>query len=631
MTEPIDKPVEKNSELNSETNAEETIETPTEVTTETPVEPPIVKPMSKPIDGAISVQRVKQIELIGKVFTELSKLGDSTITDRDRLKDVLTDLREMFFMVAIIGEFNAGKSTFVNALLGDELLPMGITPTTEHIELIKYAETAQKVPEIRQDGVRAWAHPDTGAEGVAIVDTPGTGSVFQKHEDIAKSFLHRSDLVIFVISAKRAFADTERLYLELARDYGKKIILVLNQVDLLEPAELQEVRRFIESQVKETLNITPLIFPVSARQELEKHPDSGMPAVKAHLRGVFAESPPARQKLLSQLATLTSILDTQLDAIENRRLLTSTDMSKVTEVRTQLDAQLLGLEKQMKVAGRNIDTVLEGIRQRGTNFIDTHLTVRKIGRGIDQEVLKQEFQDVVIGRALRDINESAGDYINAVVDQSRLYWRDVIDRLNKLQDLMDDDISGMDSNIYAEQRASLQEAIRIAESELKSYSTGTVVADLQSLFKSNLNGFQGTALVSLGGAVTMILAFLTPGPLVGVVGGVAAAPLALPAFVIGATATLVAGVPAIRYLRRISAETKEAFNARIDLLIKNYHTALDDLTRKERNRLNQYGNLILNPILTRLENLTQKHEEQHQIFTQLRDDAKELKQKIESL
>jgi predicted GTPase len=123
-------------------------------------------------------------------------------------------------------------------MLGDEVLPMGITPTTEVIELIRYGANKSKKPEMRADGnIREWTHPNTGAPGVVIVDSPGTGSVFARHERIAKDFLSRSDLVIFVISAKRAFAQTEKIYLELARDYGKKIVLVINQIDLLEKKE----------------------------------------------------------------------------------------------------------------------------------------------------------------------------------------------------------------------------------------------------------------------------------------------------------------------------------------------------------------------------------------------------------
>ena len=123
---------------------------------------------------------------------------------------------------------------------------------------------------MRDDGIREWTHPNTGAPGVAFVDTPGTGSIFAKHETTAKSFLHRSDMVIFVISAKRAFAETERMYLELAKKYGKKIVLVVNQIDLLQPKEQAEVRRFIEQQASELLDMRPLMFMVSAEKHLNR-------------------------------------------------------------------------------------------------------------------------------------------------------------------------------------------------------------------------------------------------------------------------------------------------------------------------------------------------------------------------
>ena len=127
--------------------------------------------------------------------------------------------------------------------------------------MIRYREEAQRRPRTiaRATGASAAGRtPIRVGAGVALVDTPGSGSVFRQHEELARAFLHRSDLVLFVLSAKRALAETERLYLELARDYGKKVILVLNQSDLLEAAELEQVRRFITQQIQELMDIHPL-------------------------------------------------------------------------------------------------------------------------------------------------------------------------------------------------------------------------------------------------------------------------------------------------------------------------------------------------------------------------------------
>ena len=343
------------------------------------------------MSGPLTAMRESIVDLLADVSNTLSEIGDTSTTDRKHLQDVVNDLREMFYLVVIIGEFNAGKSTFVNALLGADVLPMGITPTTEVIELIRYSETPDLKPKMQEDGsLRVWSHPSTGAPGVAIVDTPGTGSVFQQHERIAKDFLHRSDLVIFVLSAKRAFAETERLYMEMAKNYGKKVILVVNQVDLLDAEEQKTVRRFIEQQVKENLGIQPLIFMVSAKQALQSRLEGGeeqggVDAVRAHLRSLLASTPPTKQKLLAQLETGRKTIIQYHDTAKQRADLVRADTAKVREVEGELKAQSLGLEGQLKSARADVDAVLNGMRTRGLDFLENNLSMRKLGRSVSRD------------------------------------------------------------------------------------------------------------------------------------------------------------------------------------------------------------------------------------------------------
>lgn len=581
------------------------------------------------LEGPLAALRESEIRLLTDVATTLAEMGEQTEEDRKRLQDVAQDLREAFFMVAVIGEFNAGKSTFVNAMLGEELLPMGITPTTETIEVIRYSETPNRKPETVREGVRRWAHPATGAAGVAIVDTPGTGSVFQKHEKTAKEFLHRSDLILFVISAKRALAETERLYLELARNYGKKIILVVNQIDLLEPGEQAEVRRFIERQVEELLDLHPLIFMVSAREGLAgairgDENAGGVSAVRAHLRGVFNEAPPAKQKLLSQLDMAEHIVKHYLEVVQGKADLVSADTAKVRDVQKELEQQSIGMDAQLTEARATIDRVFEGIRLRGIQFVDSNLSVRKLGRVPRREVLQQQFQEMVIGRSVREVDDATESYINAVVDQSRLYWRSIIDRLNQLAELMEQELSGLDAGMYAEQREGLQEAIRIAESELKSYSTGSVIGELQAHFESNMSGFTTSSVAAILGLAAAIIGVATPGPVIGSV--FALVPIAV---FVGAPVAAIGGYAALRYYRRISDDLKRDFNGRIDVLEQSYHEALNDLTQKERNRLTQYGKQVLTPVFSRLEVLSQRYILQKQALQKHLDEIATLRKGIE--
>ena len=585
------------------------------------------------IEGPLIVLRETQVNLMTDIAGTLAEMGDASEADRKRLTDIARDLHELFFLVVVIGEFNAGKSTFVNALLQDDVLPTGITPTTEVIELIRYSETPNPKPRLHENNsIREWQHPNTGAPGVAIVDTPGTGSVFQQHEKVAKDFLHRSDLVIFLLSAKRAFAETERIYLEMAKNYGKKVILVVNQTDLLEPEEKDKVRRFIEQQVKEHLSIQPLMFMISAKQARESQKalsndeKGGVDAVRAHLRGVFAEAPPAKQKMLSQLETATTINKRYLETIQKKADLIKADAAKVREVETELKEQSLGLDAQLTSARAEVDKVFVGMRQRGITFIDANLSIRKVGRSVNREKLQAEFQDVVIGRALRDINDATSGYINAVVDQSRLYWRSVIDRLNKMVELLEqEEIGGLDANVYAEQRESLEEAIRIAEAELRSYSSGRLVEEIQQEFQVNMSGFTTGAITSVGGLAIMLIAAGTPGPLF----GAGAAALAGPAFIFAVPFAAWGSVKALQHYRKITSDIKKDFNTRVDRLMNAYHTALDDLTRKERSRLAQYGNQVLTPIFSRLEVLSKRYAEQQGKLEKYQERANTLRKGIE--
>ncbi len=589
--------------------------------------------MTELASSQLTVFRESEIRLLTDIATAISELGNESQEDRERLLDVAQDLREMFFLIAVIGEFNAGKSTFVNALLGENVLPTGITPTTEVIELIRYAESPNLKPEIKNNTIREWKHPNTGGIGVALVDTPGTGSVFQKHETTAKAFLHRSDLVIFLVSAKRAFAETERLYLELAKNYGKKIILVVNQIDLISPSERVEVRRFVERQVQEFLNFKPLIFLVSARDALQNPTDGdaegieGMKALRAHLRGVLNEMPPAKQKLLAQLDTAERTIQKYLSQIKGNVSAVNADVVKVRDVQNEMNQQALGLTTQLKAARADIDSVFAGLRQRGKTFIDEYMSIRKWGRLRSKEVIQAEFESVVVGRAMRDIAESSNEYVNALVDNSRQYWRGVIERLNQLRDVLDQELSGLDSNIYTEQRQALEDAIRIAETELRSYSDGRLISELDTIFRQDLSTFTWSTLAFVSGAILTVLAVGAPGPII----GAGAAVLALPALLVGAPALVAGGYATVRYLRRLNRKTKEEFDARVDKLESSYHEALDQLTQKERTRLQQYGSQVLTPIFSRLEVLTQKYATQERQLTEQEKQLGILRKGIEDL
>ena len=184
-------------------------------------------------------------------------------SDSDTLGKSLEQLDELFLLV-VVGEFNAGKSALINALLGQRLLKEGVTPTTTQINTLRYGPTQDR--QALDENHHVLTLPVDLLREISIVDTPGTNTVIRAHEAITSKFIPRADLVLFVTSTDRPFTESERAFLERIRDWGKKIIIIVNKIDLLENSdELDQVLRFITENALTLLGITPEIFPVSAR------------------------------------------------------------------------------------------------------------------------------------------------------------------------------------------------------------------------------------------------------------------------------------------------------------------------------------------------------------------------------
>src|SRR5262249_58628474 len=140
------------------------------------------------------------------------------------------------------GEFNSGKSSFINALLGEKVLAEGVTPTTDRITLLRYGDIPIEEP--LEEFLLARSFPADVLRQLVIVDTPGTNAIIRRHEELTRDFIPRSDLVLFITSADRPFTESERAFLSAIQEWGKKIVIVLNKADLLEAHELEHVLTF---------------------------------------------------------------------------------------------------------------------------------------------------------------------------------------------------------------------------------------------------------------------------------------------------------------------------------------------------------------------------------------------------
>ncbi|MGD8821519.1 MAG: dynamin family protein, partial [Anaerolineales bacterium] len=178
---------------------------------------------------------------------ELVSAWEISPEDLEHLQRTLEQLHELFLLV-VVGEFNSGKTAIINALLGQRYLKEGVTPTTDRIHIIRHG--VEGPPEFAGDDVRVLRYPVDFLQEINIVDTPGTNAVLRRHEAISRHFVPRSDLVLFVTSADRPFTESERDFLEHIRQWGKKVVVLINKADILDDSQSkEEVESFVQDQV----------------------------------------------------------------------------------------------------------------------------------------------------------------------------------------------------------------------------------------------------------------------------------------------------------------------------------------------------------------------------------------------
>ena len=203
--------------------------------------------------------RAREQELLDRLATALERFGaDVDPDDLRRFREARDQLAGLFLLV-VAGEFNSGKSSFINALLGERVLPEGVTPTTDRINLLRYGSEASE--QLLEAFLLDRTYPADVLREITVVDTPGTNAIIRRHEELTRDFIPRADLVLFVTSADRPFTESERGFLEQIREWGKKIVFVVNKIDILtSPEERSQVIEFVRQHATALLGEAPRLF-----------------------------------------------------------------------------------------------------------------------------------------------------------------------------------------------------------------------------------------------------------------------------------------------------------------------------------------------------------------------------------
>ena len=207
-----------------------------------------------------------------------------------------SELRERLYerelIISVIGQFKRGKSSLINALLGDELLPVGIIPLTTVITEIRKGDSfraavcfsdgdeletsrenlsnyisEQKNPGNQKNvaAVKLWTKRTPFPDGITLVDTPGVGSVHQHNTQASHAYIEKSDAVLFLLSVDSPVSETERDFLLKARENAAKFYFAVNKTDMISMESLTEFLSYCKAVLSEAVGWDITLYPLSAK------------------------------------------------------------------------------------------------------------------------------------------------------------------------------------------------------------------------------------------------------------------------------------------------------------------------------------------------------------------------------
>ena len=333
---------------------------------------------------AFSEKRRNLLELLDKLAGVARSVGTPHASIQIQ-KRVVEKLQDNLFRLVVVGEFNHGKTTFVNALLGGPVLPVGVTPTTAVIHEIRYSDTPQasvayesgerrdlrfdEVCRFAIDGVEGAPKPDAvraleigfPAEllkhQITLVDTPGVNDLSFARAEITYDYIPRSDAVLFLLDAGQLIKESERVFLKekLLGQSRDKIVFVVTKKDILDQSELKQAMQYVHVQLSKLVD-NPRVFSVSADRCLKcGTAESGIDALLEYLAEFLSED---RGRIILDNAVgdglgFCELLEKGIDA--KRRALNM----DVEEISRRIDAIEEDLAGQVITTERRRETIRE--------------------------------------------------------------------------------------------------------------------------------------------------------------------------------------------------------------------------------------------------------------------------------
>lgn len=457
-------------------------------------------------------------------------LHDLTIKiDHDELAKTVSELRNRIhepFMFVIVGEVKSGKSSFINALLntGKEITRVAPQPMTDTIQQILYGEEEEVItinPFLKKILI-----PEEILKEIAIVDTPGTNTIIEHHQQITESFIPASDLIVFVFEAKNPYRQSAWDFFNyIHSDWRKKIIFVLQQKDLMSAEDLEVNKKGVSDYAEKKGIPAPQVFAVSAKDELDGNTEaSGFAEVREYIRQHITGGKAPVLKLQNTISLSQNLNERIASGLADRKKQWEADIAFRKDIKETLDKQETKSYKQVDLLSENLiagyDRITLKKEKELTHGLSFFTLMRRSLASVFSKTqspkdwlinLAQEMEDQLNKELKAKLNDGVVDLADSVQQMAQVIDLKIRTSTTILKNDHDvfSDIAEKRNSILNE----LQSAFRTFVSKSENFTDEELFPD-KSTLSPNLATGSGIAVIGI------ILATVTNGVVFDITGGI---------------------------------------------------------------------------------------------------------------
>ena len=310
------------------------------------------------------------------------RIGDVVI--EKKVSEMAEQINEPLYLV-VAGEYNSGKSSFVNALCGKRILRDGPTPSTNKITLLSFGDEVSS--EEVDDHQCRMTYPLEALKDLTIVDTPGTNSIIAEHQLITEGFIHRSEVVLFVTSADHPFTESERVFLQLLKGkWDRKLLFVLNKIDLKTEEEQNEIIMFIEKNFYRLFGFEPKVISMSSKDafnarasdDAELLQKSNIETIEQFIFEKMDYETKMDLKILSPLKYLVNVFDGLHEVLSEKVSHCNSEIKSVEMFEKRLNNKKQDMTDYINKYKIETQSVFARLKEKVDSFLNYHVNIRSI-------------------------------------------------------------------------------------------------------------------------------------------------------------------------------------------------------------------------------------------------------------